>query len=644
MGYERKRGKLADLNALLRGTGRATLLAHRRRHVGACPTSSTSSRSTPTRSCRATRRGSWSAPWRTRSTAALRRRQGRRRRPATASCSRASRQPAGANRSRYARLYGGEPGIDPLHRAVSDIYQDLFGEGSFIGKGIYDVDAFERALGALSGQPHSQPRPARRLLRPRRPGERRRAVRRVSATLLADVSRRYRWIRGDWQLRGWLLPGRADRYGADAAQSACRRCRDGSSSTTCGAASSPPALTVLLLLGWTVYVRDMWIGPGLAIAAFVYLLVSGSSALFIAVPILLLWGSSPVIAWWTSRAFAESVHHRLSSDQTSFLRRIARRTWAFFDTYVGAADHWLAPDNFQEQPAAGIAHRTSPTNIGLSLLAHLSAHDFGFLSTQKLLDRTGNTLATLGELDRYRGHFFNWYDTQTLAVLSPRYVSSVDSGNLAGHLLTLRAGLLEIPDQPILDRRVFDALSTTAGILLESLVEQPPEDLLQLKRALDAACESNPSTLSDFHRSLTQLAASAAAVAGGLDAQSEVEGHWWARALADDAADALADLMQVAPWTAQLAVSGSATPSSLIDRIPTLREVADLKERLIERYGLRVPVRHRSAICWRSATTSTSGGWTPATTTCWRRRRGWHFVALPRADCRRRAGSPWAAC
>src|SRR5690606_10039937 len=140
---------------------------------------------------------------------------------------------------------------------------------------------------------------------------------------------------------------------------------------------------------------------------------------------------------------------RLSDAQTRFLRMLSRRTWAFFDQFVGPDDHWLPPDNYQEYRVAAIAHRTSPTNMGLALLANLAAYDFGYVAAGRLLERTSNTLNTMAALERYRGHFYNWYDTRTLKMLSPLYISTVDSGNLAGHLLTLRAGLLALPDHSL---------------------------------------------------------------------------------------------------------------------------------------------------------------------------------------------------
>ncbi len=213
--------------------------------------------------------------------------------------------------------------------------------------------------------------------------------------------------------------------------------------------------------------RTMWMGPLVAIATVIWLSASTPVVLLVAGPILLLWFASPVIAWWISRPLARR-QATLSAEQTHFLRALSRRTWAFFDTFVGPEDHWLPPDNFQEYRVASIAHRTSPTNMGLALLANLSAYDFGYLPAGRLVERTANTLRTMDGLERHRGHFYNWYDTQTLQPLSPRYISTVDSGNLAGHLLTLRAGLLALADERIVPARLFDGLSDTFGILADA--------------------------------------------------------------------------------------------------------------------------------------------------------------------------------
>src|SRR4030042_4659535 len=161
-----------------------------------------------------------------------------------------------------------------------------------------------------------------------------------------------------------------------------------------------------------------------------------------------LWFFSPVIAWWISRPLARR-GARLTDEQTLCLRKLSRKNWAFFETFVDPEDNWLPPDYYQEYPVAMAVHRTSPTNMGLALLANLSAHDFGYISTGQLIKRTANAFHTMEALERHRGHFYNWYDTKSLKPLSPLYISTVDSGNLAGHLLTLRQGPLALSDRQI---------------------------------------------------------------------------------------------------------------------------------------------------------------------------------------------------
>ena len=241
MGYERKRGKLARPEraaARRRDATRFSLIVGDTAALPACSYVITLDTDTqlPRDSARAAGRRMAHPLNRPRFDAARAAAWSR----ATASCSRASALSLpSANRSRYARLFGGEPGIDPYTRAVSDVYQDLFGEGSFIGKGIYDVDAFERALdGPLSREPHPQPRPARRLLRARRACS-------ATSSCYEDYPSRYS---ADVEPPPPLDPRRlADRAagccracrragGGAHAQSAVARCRSGRSSTTCAAA------------------------------------------------------------------------------------------------------------------------------------------------------------------------------------------------------------------------------------------------------------------------------------------------------------------------------------------------------------------------------------------------------------------------
>ncbi len=595
----------------------------------------------------------------------------------------------GTNRSRYARLYGGEPGIDPYTRAVSDVYQDVFGEGSFIGKGIYDVDAFEQALGGRF--------PENRILsHDLLEGCYARSALLSDVQLFedypahysADVSRRQRWIRGDWQLTGWLrrrVPGMGAGEGAGADTN--RQVNPLSKLSQWKLIDNlrrslvPTALTLLLLLGWTLLspawlwtlsvigimlipplcalildmfrkpeevllrqhlaavagsasrhfmqvafelaclpyeaffsldaiartvwrtlvtrrrllewnpssevdresaaqggndlaacFRAMWVAPAVAATAAICLAALAPAVLTLAGPILLLWFGSPVIAWWISRPLIRR-KASLTAEQTLFLRALSRRTWAFFDNFVGPEDHWLPPDNYQEYRVAAIAHRTSPTNMGLALLANLSAYDFGYIPAGQLVLRTANTLRTMEGLERHRQHFYNWYDTQTLQPLPPLYISTVDSGNLAGHLLTLREGLLALADDRILGARLFDGLSDTFRILAaaaDGAVDATTAGLLaEFRRELASAIAAPPSTLAAARLTLERLTTSAAGlvtrVAGSLegrdDTESENEANEWAQALARQCREAQDDLTIFAD-------------SAAIDAIPTLRELA----------------------------------------------------------------------
>ncbi len=590
----------------------------------------------------------------------------------------------GANRSRYARLYGGDFGIDPYTRAVSDVYQDLFGEGSFVGKGIYDVDAFEHVLGdrlpenrilshdllegcyarcgLVSDVPLVEEPPARYDI---------------------DVSRRHRWIRGDWQVIGWLMP-RVRLPVAELAGDGSTRRRLAWRKNPLSALSrlkiadnlrrslTPAALGVLFLLGWSVLeppwvwtlagvgmlflpplvallvdllrkpealrlrqhlaatlpagwrhlgqatlglaclpyeaafsldavvrtvtrlwftrrrllewqsssevarrvaaagvagllgtFKRMWIGPALALSTFVALGTYRPLALAFAAPVLALWLLSPLIVWWISRPLQQPLL-TLNAEQTLFLRLLSRRTWAFFETFVGPADHFLPPDNVQEHPVERIARRTSPTNIGLSLLSNLAAYDFGYLTLGQLIERTNATLDTMDRLQRFQGHFLNWYDTQTLQPLVPAYVSTVDSGNLAGHLLTLRAGLHLLADGPPQPALLFEGLSDTAGLLHEAGSRAPRGPALTrftalLKQAL-AQPPQTPAALGTTFDTMAGCAADvvdevAAApppgtVAGmpdDADAKAQADAPRWANALQAQCAAAVAELRLLSP-------------------------------------------------------------------------------------------------
>ena len=471
-----------------------------------------------------------------------------------------------ALRSAFARSQAGEVGIDPYTRVVSDLYHDLFDEASYVGKGIYHVAAFKQLLHgrfpdnailshdliescyARSGQCSDV-----ELLED------------APAGYLADVSRRHRWMRGDWQIAPWLAgqvrDGQGNRTATRMAPLNWWKVFDNLRRSLV-----PPSYLILFVAGWLFLpfgqawsavllslillpellpltgllfrgattlpalghleafavelerrlgrtalwlallpfesqvaidaairswwrmlvthrrllewqtaaeaeqaassallpvLRRMWIGPALAVAVGLLLpLEHQGDAIWASVPLLWLWALSPVLVWWVSRP-AENLATVVSTSDLRFLRGIARRTWSYFETFLPDGERWLIPDNVQTAGEPLVAHRTSPTNLGLSLLANLSAHDLGYLSRAGLLDRTSRTLTAMEGLERHRGHFLNWYDTRDGAALLPRYVSTVDSGNLVGHLRVLASALDELAEAPLLHPATADGLRDT---------------------------------------------------------------------------------------------------------------------------------------------------------------------------------------
>ena len=579
--------------------------------------------------------------------------------------------------TRYVWLSGNESGVDPYTRIVSDVYQDIFNEGSFIGKGIYDVDLFQQVLerrfpdnqilshdllegcylrsGFLSDVPLYERSPK---------------------SYLDDVKRRKRWIRGDWQIAAWLLPRVRIQDNSRVANplSALSKWKifdnlrrslvSVSLLTLIGLGWTilpathfwfvailsivllPSILTTMLellrkprdtlhsqhlsnimlgvyrrfyqltlylaclpheswyslnaivcanwrllishrhLLEWTPsdqidqsfhdtpreWVRSMWVGPAAAFISFVLLIVNHRiESLLLALPLLGLWATSPLIARWLSRPFKRP-EAKLDSGQKRFLHIMARKTWGFFDTFVTAKDNWLPPDNYQETPVEVLCHRTSPTNMGLALLANLSAYDFGYITSYQLLERTENALKSMLNLERYRGHFYNWYDTQTLEPLQPRYVSTVDGGNLAGHLLTLRQGLLALPDDPLLNVRYLDGLEDTLDVLAGKIQTLQPAVFNHFRKLLHEA-RSAFITWSGALNSIELLCLSAENIAAlWTDAESTtILLHEWSQKL----------LQQTYNLRDELKLFGELSPT--LDANITLREISkqDLPSEMI---------------------------------------------------------------
>jgi cyclic beta-1,2-glucan synthetase len=489
-----------------------------------------------------------------------------------------------ARRSRFASIHAGPPGVDPYTTAVSDVYQDLFGEGSFTGKGVYDVAMFERAT-------HGRFPENTLLSHDLIEGNYARAGLATDVMVYDDyparyltyARRRHRWLRGDWQLLPWLgavVPGPdgpernrlsllsrwklldnlrrslvepsqlllllvgwavlplspvrwtvlgllliAAPWLLSSLVALVRPPADRSWRAYYGAVRRDAttslqqwALAVLLLphqawmsidaiartlwrlyasrqrlLEWTTAheserqaagsPRETWgamwpvsVGALLAALLLVVDLVRdangdvASHALAIA-PLLAVWLVSPAIAHWLSRPRDLGPAPLAARDQVD-AHRYALAHWQFFERFVSAESHWLAPDNHQGTPESVLALRTSPTNLGLQLLAIVSAHDLGFITRDDMVQRLTRAAASMHRLSRLHGHYYNWYDLRDLRVLEPAYVSTVDSGNLAGYLLAVRQACLAMASEP-------DS-TTEQRAALQSLAAWAYDDMLQM--------------------------------------------------------------------------------------------------------------------------------------------------------------------
>lgn len=451
--------------------------------------------------------------------------------------------PVGREGSTFQRIFSSMSGIDPYASAVSDVYQDLFGEGSYAGKGIYDVDAFETAL---AGRVPENTLLSHDLFE----GTFARAglasdvevVEEYPSRYDVAVARQHRWARGDWQLLPWIF-GRGDGLDHGGTKKTLPRIGRWKMLDNLRRTLSAPTGVLMLLIAWTLSAHDAavwtifivaaiaiptmlpvfaavvphraritarshidalgddiglaltqtamtlaflahqawsmsdaivrtlfrlfvshrrmlewmtaahsalsprlqltgvyrWMAGSLVVAGLGTLLVwlSGGRAASVAAPVILFWIIAPAIARWVSLSPPAAGRLPISESDTQALRLVARRTWRYFETFVTAADNMLPPDNFQEDPKPVLARRTSPTNIGLYLLSAISAREFGWIGTTEAVERLEATLATVGTMQHFRGHLYNWYDTGDLRPLEPRYVSTVDSGNLAGHLIAV---------------------------------------------------------------------------------------------------------------------------------------------------------------------------------------------------------------
>jgi cyclic beta-1,2-glucan synthetase len=553
--------------------------------------------------------------------------------------------------SLFARLYSGHTGVDPYSTAVSDTYQDLFAEGIFTGKGLYDVDAFIAALedsvpeNALLSHDLFEGLHARVAL-----ASDVELVDDYPSSVLSHARRQHRWVRGDWQILFWLFPFVPSRRGLK--RNPLTAVGRWKILDNLRRSLVAPSLLALLIAGWMVLPgrHEIWtamvvgvaasqllpvlvrllIGPGrsqsipvfltnvrddastavaqillsltllafhavdamhaigltlvrlivtqrrllewetaattaaraaglvgsrglqrfalemiaspiIAAAVAIVLIVWRRDALAVAAPFLLLWIGAPAVAYRLSEPVTPRVRP-LRGDERRRLRRVARRTWRYFETCVTEADGWLPPDNLQEGESSQtdrLARRTSPTNIGMSLLSTLAAHDLGYLTTDRLFARLDAAMRTVESLERYQGHLLNWYDTATRAPLHPRYVSTVDSGNLAGALLTVAQGLQDIEDRPqTLEQRIeglTDAASTLRLVSSSSVRAESREAITAINSlARDIASRAGGATEATSLQEYEPALRAAVAAIDSLEPNDDLaEVTYWGHAVLD---------------------------------------------------------------------------------------------------------------
>ncbi|MEC9462874.1 MAG: glucoamylase family protein, partial [Pseudomonadota bacterium] len=224
------------------------------------------------------------------------------------------------------------------------------------------------------------------------------------------------------------------------------------------------------------YYGNMRHAPILAILSVGIAALPGGYGYLIGLPFAFLWVLSPLLAWYVSQSAETEDSLEVPENVSYELRKIARRTWRYYETFTTAGDNYLPPDNFQETPEPIIAHRTSPTNIGVYLLSVVSARHFGWLSFEQTLERMEQTISTVERMEKYRGHLYNWYYTDTLNTLGPKYISAVDSGNFAGHLIAISSACRDWAEAPSAHLQGnLDGIGDVGGILLE-ILEQLPDD------------------------------------------------------------------------------------------------------------------------------------------------------------------------
>ncbi|MBL4936179.1 cyclic beta 1-2 glucan synthetase [Clostridium sp. YIM B02515] len=566
-----------------------------------------------------------------------------------------------ANKTMFSKIFSGETGIDMYTTAVSDVYQDLFCEGIFTGKGIYDVDTFNYML---KDEIPENTVLSHDLLEGSY----------VRTALVTDVElidgypayynsssmRLHRWVRGDWQiikwitkksilnlisrwkifdnlrrsllapsliilisLSFWILP-RSDEWIIiallaivcpilfDVSEAVVSPIKGISLSGRIGNAKLAIEQLFLIfcflpyqaylmvdavfrtiyrlsiskkhLLEWQTaadveaglgkklknFILTMW--PASIIALLILMLAFNNSlnSGLLMLPSCFIWGVSPILAYYISK----DIKHRaseLNSEQQNILRRLSRKTWAYFDDFVNEENNYLAPDNYQEDPPNGAAHRTSPTNMGMSFTSALSAFDLGYIGILEAAERVDKILTSMENLTRYKGHFYNWYDTITKEPLYPRYISTVDSGNLVGYLMLTSEGLNEYINNPLINREKFIGLCDILELCNEEI-----EDSADIK-------EFFSNTIKDIKASDVNAAAFKRILMDVWGKLIEVEkikgmqGLYWISKAKHSVTKYLGELQKLLPWS-DIIIESPDNMKSLAEKLNMITNSINIKE------------------------------------------------------------------
>ncbi|WP_032122287.1 GH36-type glycosyl hydrolase domain-containing protein [Clostridium amazonitimonense] len=564
-----------------------------------------------------------------------------------------------ASKTFFSKLFSGETGIDTYTTAVSDVYQDIFGEGIFTGKGIYDVDVFNQMLqyaipenSVLSHDLLEGSYVRCALITDLQ------LVDGYPAYYNSSILRLHRWVRGDWQLLPWLYKKSPINslskwkildnlrrslltpsiillllYALTLAPLSFNTftlvgfiamicpilfhitdivitpIKGIGISGTLNSFKKTLEQVILIfsfipyqaymmmdailrtlyrlfisnknLLQWQTaadvearagkrirdYIKSMIMGSFIGILIGYLAFVNSREAFYTYLPITILWMISPIIAYYISKENVD-YRERISSDEELILRNISRRTWAYFEDFINEESSWLAPDNYQEDPLKGVAQRTSPTNIAMAFTSNLSAYDLGYIGIEELMGRMDKSLNAIRNLEKYHGHLYNWYDSTNGKPLYPKYVSTVDSGNLVAYLWMVPEAIKEYCKKTLINEEVIKGLQDTVRLVKEELPDKDiyfKEDIVSYN-----SIEEYKNTLNVIRNNCIDIE------------KKEKESYYWNTKLKSMVNKRLKELQNLLPWLDNAIINGGDFNKKLMDTVMNspLEQLPELLEKL----------------------------------------------------------------